>query len=80
MLFVIQLSVLMSLALAVLNSWLLIKMNTFKMHTFCRNNSLEGEPQQSKRVQTLGGLHVFNELFGILLEMRPLYKMRLVSW
>ena len=30
---------LISLALAVLDSWLLIRMNTFKANTFCHNNT-----------------------------------------
>ena len=33
-----------------------------------------------KRVQSWVGTDVFNEIFCILVNMRPLYKLRHVSW
>ena len=40
----------------------------------------EGDPQQNKRAQSWAGSDVFNELLRIVVQMRPLYKLRLVSW
>ena len=37
-------------------------------------------PAAKKSVRTSAGSHVFNELFRILVKMRPLYKLRHVSW
>ena len=37
-------------------------------------------PATKKRVRTWAGSDVFNELFRIVVKMRPLYKLRHVSW
>ena len=39
----------------------------------------EGDPQQNKRVRTWAISAVLNEIFRILVKMRPLYKLRHVS-
>ena len=43
----------------------------------CRGR--EGDPQHNKRVRTWAGSDVFNELFLLLVKMRPLYKLRHIS-
>ena len=39
-----------------------------------------GDPQQNKRVRTWAGSVGFNELFRVIFEMRPLCKLRRVSF
>ena len=39
----------------------------------------EGDLQQNKRVGTCAGSDVLNELFRILVKMRPLYELRHVT-
>ena len=41
---------------------------------------MEGDPQQNERVRTWAGSDDFIEIFRILAEMRPLFKLRHVSW
>ena len=41
--------------------------------------SKEGDSQQNKRIRSLEGSDVFNEIFCILVKMCPLYKLRHVS-
>ena len=45
-----------------------------------KRGSREGDPRQNKKVRTWAGSDDFNELFRILVKMRPLCKLRHVSW
>ena len=52
---------------------------SFKVSWIC-SVEVGKETRNNKRVRNLARSDIFNELFRILVKMRPLYKLRHVSW
>ena len=55
-----------------------LKLEGIINHLWRRGREVESE--QNERVRTWAGSDVFNELFRILVKMRPLSKLRHVIW